>query len=308
MNWPFSALPRLRVRVAPSLVLACALVSGSAAAAGGRQAPPTPLPDVQQLAREVRAGLRTDEQLLQQYTFLERRRDVDVTKLGKVRFGPYREFEVYPSEVPGETYKRLVRVDGVPLAPAVLERRDAEHRKTVLDQLEQRRLETPAQRGKRLAKKAKERQEEQDVIDDIFAVYDIAIVGRELLDGRPTIVTTLTPRKSVRTKSDAGRFLKKIRGKAWVNESDRQVVRTELEAVEDITFGLGLLARMHRGSTISFRRTLVNGEIWLPAEAQYKVVGKTLIFRKFALESTTVFSDYRKFNVTTSEGVSEKQF
>lgn len=296
------------MRVASWIVLACALASGSAAAGAGGQVPPAPLPDVQQLVREVRSGLRTDEQLLQQYTFLERRRDVDVTKLGKVRFGPYREFEVYPSEVPGETYKRLVRVDGVPLPPAVLERRDAEHRKTVLDQLEQRRLETPAQRGKRLARKAKERQEEQDVIDDIFAVYDIAIVGREMLDGRPTLVTTLTPRKSVRTKSDAGRFLKKIRGKAWVNESDRQVVRTELEAVEDITFGLGLLARMHRGSTISFRRTLVNGEIWLPAEAQYKVVGKTLVFRKFALESTTVFSDYRKFNVTTSEGVSEKEF
>jgi len=274
----------------------------------GGQAPTTPLPDARQLAREVQAGLRTDQELLQQYTFLERRRDVDVTKLGKVRFGPYREFEVYPSEVPGETYKRLVRVDGVPLPSAVLERRDAEHRKTVLDQLEQRRVETPAQRQKRLARKAKERRDDQDVVDDIFAVYDIAVVGRELLDGRPTIVTTLTPRKHARTKSDAGKFLKKIRGKAWVNERDRQVVRTELEAVEDITFGLGLLARMHRGSTISFRRTLVNNEIWLPAEAQYKVVGKTLVFRKFALESTTLYSDYRKFNVTTSEGVADKPF
>ena len=42
--------------------------------------------------------------------------DVKVTRLGKVHFGPWREFEVYPSDVPGETYKRLVSVDGVPLA------------------------------------------------------------------------------------------------------------------------------------------------------------------------------------------------
>ena len=120
-----------------------------------------------------------------------------------MHFGPWREFEVYPSEVPGETYKRLVSVDDVPLAPAVLERRDAEHRKTVLDQLEQIRVETPAQRQKRLAKKARERQEEQDVIDDVFAVYDIAVLGRETLDGRPTIVTSLTPRPRARTRSDA---------------------------------------------------------------------------------------------------------
>lgn len=294
--------------VAAALVLAaCVVASGLAplsidARAAG-QAGGQALPDTAQLVREVKAGLRTDEDLLRQYTFRERRRDVDVTKLGKVRFGPWREFEVYPSEVPGETYKRLVSVDNVPLAPAVLERRDAEHRKTVLDQLEQIRVETPAQRQKRVAKKARERQEEQDVIDDVFSVYEIAILGRETLDGRPTIVTSLTPRPRARTRSDAGKFLKKIRGKAWVNEADRQVVRAELEAVEDITFGLGLLARMYRGSTMAFRRTLVNDEIWLPAEAQYKLVGKTLIFRKFALESTTSFSDYKKFNVTTVEEV-----
>jgi hypothetical protein len=263
-----------------------------------------PLPDVSQLIREVKAGLRTDEELLRQYTFRERRRDVDVSKLGKVHFGPWREFEVYPSEVPGETYKRLVSVDNVPLAPAVLERRDAEHRKTVLDQLEQMRVETPAQRQKRLARKARDRQEEQDVVDDVFAVYDIAVLGRESLDRRATIVTSLTPRPGARTRSDAGKFLKKIRGRAWIDEADRQVVRAELEAVEDITFGFGLLARMHRGSTMTFRRALVNDEIWLPAEARYKLVGKTLIFRRFALESTTSFSDYRKFNVTTAEEVS----
>ena len=268
--------------------------SGSAAA---------PLPDVQQLVREVKAGLRTDEALLRQYTFRERRRDVKVSRLGKVQFGPWREFEVYPSEVPGETYKRLVTVGDTPLPAAELERRDAAHRKTVLDRLEQIRVETPQQRQKRLAKLAKERQEEQDVIDDVFAVYDIALIGREVLDGRPTLVTSLTPRANARTKSDAGRFLKKVRGRAWVDEADRQVVRTELEAVSDITFGLGLLARMQKGSTIMFRRTLVNGEIWLPAEARYRVVGKTLVFRKFALESTTRFSDYRKFNVSTSEEV-----
>ena len=33
------------------------------------------------------------------------------------------------------------------------------------------------------------------------------------------------------------------------------------------------------------------------------LVGKTLIFRKFSLESTTEFSDYRKFNVSTTEDV-----
>ena len=254
----------------------------------------------------MRANLRTDEELLRQYTFKERRRDVKVSKLGKVKLGPWREFEVYPSEVPGETYKRLISVDGVPLPAEELARRDEAHRKAVLDKLEQIRVETPDQRRKRLGKLAKERREQQDVIDDVFAVYEIAVLGREVLDGRPTIVTSLTPRKGARTRSDAGKFLRKVRGRAWVDETDRQVVRVEVEAIEDITFGLGLLARMHKGSTVMFRRAHVNGEIWLPAEAQYRIVGKTLVFRKFDLESTTRFSDYRKFNVSTTEEVAQR--
>src|SRR5436190_5877813 len=103
--------PRCRLRrqgtVALAGVMACAIVIGPAevptpAHAAG-QVTAAPLPEAAQLIRDVKAGLRTDEDLLRQYTFRERRRDVDVTKFGKVRFGPWREFEVYPSEVPGET-------------------------------------------------------------------------------------------------------------------------------------------------------------------------------------------------------------
>ncbi len=288
------------IQLLTCLVAGAVLLSGSAPAA----ATDVPLPDAASLIRKVRANLQTDEALLRQYTFKERRQDVKASKLGKLKLGPWREFEVYPSEVPGETYKRLISVGDVPLPPDELERRDAAHRRTVLDKLEQIRVETPSQREKRLGKLAKERREEQLVIDDVFAVYDIAVLRRETVNGRPTLVTSLTPRKKARTRSDAGRFLKKIRGTAWVDEADSQVVRVEMEAVDDITFGLGLLARMHDGSTIMFRRTLVNGEIWLPAEAQYRIAGRTLVFRKFDLESTTRYSDYRKFDVTTTEAVS----
>lgn len=283
------------------MVAAIAWLLLPAAVGSTQPASPTPLPAVDTLVREVKAGLRSDEDLLRQYTFRERRRDVKVTRLGRLHFGPWREFEVYPSEVPGETYKRLISVDGVPLSAADLARRDAEHQRVVLDQLEQIRVETPAQRQKRLAKKARERREEQDVIDDVFAVYDIALVRREVREGRPTLVTTLTPRRHARTRSDAGGYLKKLRGTAWIDETDRQVVRVELEAIDDVTMGLGLLARLHKGSTLTFQRTLVNGEIWLPAEATFRITGRTLVFRKFALESTTRFSDYRRFSVSTSE-------
>ena len=58
-------------------------------------------------------------------------------------------------------------------------------------------------------------------------------------------------------------------GKAWVSESEYEVVRLEAEAIETASFGLGLLARVHKGSKAAFERRKVNGEQWLPARATY---------------------------------------
>jgi hypothetical protein len=54
-----------------------------------------------------------------------------------------------------------------------------------------------------------------------------------------------------------------------------------------------------------FRRTLVNGEIWLPSEATFKAAGRAVLLRTFDIETTTQYSDYRKFSVSTTEDVVE---
>ena len=58
-------------------------------------------------------------------------------------------------------------------------------------------------------------------------------------------------------------------GKAWVSETEYELVRLEAEAIETASFGLGLLARVHKGSKAAFERRKVNGEEWLPASASY---------------------------------------
>lgn len=264
-----------------------------------------PLPDIDSLIRDVRARLEPDSGLLSQYTYKERRRDVKVSKLGKVHLGPWRDFEVYPSRVPGETYKRLVAVDGTPLPPDELQRRDEEHRRHVLDRQAQLEAETPAARAKRLAKRAKEERDERQAVDEVFRVYRMEVLRREMRDRRPTLLVSLTPRQEVPTRHDVGDVLKRMHGFVWVDEADRQIVRVEMTVTRDLTFGLGLLARLDAGSTLVFRRTRVNGEIWLPAEATFRSAGRSLVFRKFDLETTTYYSDYRKFNVSTAEEVAD---
>jgi hypothetical protein len=257
-------------------------------------------PDARALIQKVRDNLELDNELLTQYTYLEKRRDVRVSKLGKVTVGAERTFEVYPSGKRGRTYKRLVAVDGQRLAPAELERRDEEHRQAVLAAVEREKNESAEDRARRQKKEADDARETKQIIDDGFAVYDIKLVGQEMRDGCQMTIAALTPRPNVQTRTEYGGYFKKFKGQAWVCNDDYQVARIEMEATDDITIGWGLLGRVHEGSKFTFTRTKVNGEIWLPAEAKFEASGRTLLFRKFQLFTVTSYSDYKKFNVGTS--------
>lgn len=259
-----------------------------------------PLPELTAFVKKVRDRIRLDTDLQVDYTYVEKRRDVKVSRLGKVAVGPMRTFEVYPSNKPGRTYKRLIAVDGKPLDPAELERRDQAHRDHMIALATQEQNETPADKAKRLEKDAKEKREMNDVIDDAFAVFAIKVEGREMRDGHSTIVASLTPRKDAQTKSEVGDWLKKFKARAWVAEDDAQLVHIEAVAIDDITLGWGLVGRVHDGSKFTFTRKKVNNEVWLPAEATFEASGRSLIFRSFQISTTTTYSDYKKFSVDTS--------
>ena len=126
-----------------------AAASGAPAAAN---TPPKPVPVSPEFLRKMRAAIRYDDDLQQAYTYTERRRDVKISGLGKVTVGPMRTFEVYPSNQPGRTYKRLVAIEEKPLPADELARRDEEHRQSVIAEMERDKAESPAARNARLAK------------------------------------------------------------------------------------------------------------------------------------------------------------
>jgi hypothetical protein len=285
--------------VVPRNALAQSAAGQVASVPDVRSASEPPLPDVSLILERVRERIRLDRELQSQYTYLERRRDVKVSKLGKVTVGPLRTFEVYPSAKPGRTYKRLVAIDGQPLPRAQLEQRDEAHRQHVLAMIEQEKNETSELREKRVQQEQKDLRERRALIDDAFAVFEVTLTGRETLDGQRVIASTLTPRPDARTRTDEGKWMKKFKGRAWVSDNDYQVVKIDMEAIDDITIGWGFVGRVHEGSRFTFTRTKVNDEIWLPAEAKFEASGRTLLFRKFRIFTVTSYSDYKKFNVDT---------
>ena len=85
------------------------------------------------------------------------------------------------------------------------------------------------------------------ILDDGLGIYDIRLLRRERLDGHDTIVASLTPRRNARPRTREGKVLTHFVVTAWINESDYELVRLEAEAIDTVSFGLGLLARVHKG-------------------------------------------------------------
>ena len=96
--------------------------------------------------------------------------------------------------------------------------------------------------------------------------------------------------------------MKKLRVRAWISESDYQVVKGVAQVIDDVTFGWGLALRLHTGTVAEMERTKINNEVWLPARMEIKGSGRALL-RRFSVSSLTVYSDYKKFNVSTDQAL-----
>lgn len=252
-----------------------------------------PLPDAGALVHAVRAAAQFDWELQEKFTYLEQRRDVKITKLGKVVVGPLRAFEVQPSAHPGRTWKRLIAVDGKPLDPAELSRRDAEHARHVREQNERERRESAPERARRLQKEAEALREREAILDDALAVYEWTVLNREWLEGAPVFVVRLTPRPEADVETREGRWMKQFDGLLRVAEADHQIATLEMRAIDDVTIGWGIIGRVHEGSRFVFRRRRVHNA-WLPSEVIFEASGRTLLFRRFQLRAVTTYSGYRR--------------
>lgn len=261
--------------------------------------PGAPLPEIRTFLEEVRRGLRTDELLVDQYTFNEKRMERRYDAAGKVKEVTLELYEVYPSPNPGRTYRKLVERNGRPLPTKEIE----EQERKQLARMERDAADPAAAARRREKKQAEFRRREQQVVDELFQIYEITITGRETLEGRPAIVVAFRPRLEVRPSTRTGKILQKFEGKAWIDEQDRQLARAEAKLLENFSYGLGVLARLYKGASAYFQRRKVNGEVWLPAEARFTGSARILLVKGLRVDSLSEYSEYKKFSVATVEEV-----
>jgi hypothetical protein len=257
-----------------------------------------PLPDFNAFAAEVKKHLATDEERQSGYVFNERRLEQKVNAAGRVTDESVKVYEVYPG-LPGENrYRRLIEEDGRATPPDKLTQQDARRRKQAEEYARKQGVASERQKEARAQDKA--RQEYSAAVEDIFRIYDIQMLQRERIEGIDTILATLTPKRGARPQTDDGQIMRHFKARAWISESDYELVRVEIEAIDNLSFGLGLLARVHKGTVATYQRRKVNGETWLPLEVTWTASGRVLLLRRLRLRGVSQFSNYRRYSVDTS--------
>jgi hypothetical protein len=258
------------------------------------------LPEINSFLKNVRAHLRSDRLLQSQYTYKLKETEIQLGKKDDTKKTEVNEYEVYPSLEEGFTYLRHISKNGKPLSPEEIEKQDRKHDEKLNERAQEMERGGADDRARRLAKEAEEKRKEDAITDELFQLYAISMMGRDVIDGTSTILLQFKPRKDYKPKSREAKILAKVSGRAWFCEEDYELTRIEVELIEDLKFGLGVLARLNKGAKGVFLRRRINGEIWLPAETSFSGSARLMLLKGMRIKTISEFSDYKKFTVGTS--------
>jgi hypothetical protein len=240
-------------------LVAAGLLAGQAA---------RPLPDHDAFVKATRDNLIRSQREQFNYGYKERRTEFRVNPFGRVGTGGVEGWEVTPTENGTVILRKLIERDGKSITNGDVDR---------IKVTEERRRE-----GRRTS------------MDDVVAMLTFKMDGREALNGRDAIVISFTPKPNGDPQTREGRIAKAFTGKAWVDEAAREVVKVEATAIDAISFGFGLIARLNQGTTVTLHRAPLDGSIWLPTSIRFAGEGRALVFRKLNVDQRIEWSDYKK--------------
>lgn len=224
-----------------------------------------PLPNRQQFFDATRTNLERSQSRQASYAYRERRRELHTNPFGRLGSGMgTEEFEVTPLP-DGGVSRTLVARDG-----------------------------QPVQGGETTRSRPRVPTSKRSPVADTADALDLVLDHRERLNGRDVIVVTFTPRAGAQPESREGRLARFFHGRIFVDEAGAEVVRVEATAIDDITYGLGVVARVNKGASVTLVRERVDADTWLPTSIRLSGEGRAMLFRKLRVDHLIEWFDYRR--------------
>ena len=225
-----------------------------------------PLPEPQPFLEAVRANLARSQDEQNQFEYKERRTDLNLNPFGRMGTGETRVLAVTPVEGGKAVMRRVIERNGTPVADS-----------------------QPTRRELRMTERGR------SIVDDVAATLDVKIDHRDVLNGRDAIVVTFRARNDARPRTREGKLARGFAGEIWIDELARDVVKGEAKAIDDLTFGVGMLGRLNEGATVSVLRRPIDGNLWLPVSIRFSGEGRAMLYlRKLTINFALDWFDYRR--------------
>ncbi|MGA8838106.1 MAG: hypothetical protein WB538_20915 [Candidatus Sulfotelmatobacter sp.] len=247
---------------------------------------------MQRLFRIVADKDMENDKRLRDYTYIERDEEHKLDGKGQVKSTEAKTYEVM--ELYGEQVQRLIEKDDKPLGSKDAAKEEEKIQKII----DKRKNESESERQKRREKEEKDREEDRKFVHEVADAYNFKLVGTELVGGREAWMIDGEPRPGFVPHMKESKFLSKFRGRVWIDKSDLQLAKMDVECLDTISWGL-FLARFHKGSRLMLEQTRVNEEVWLPHQVTAKVDVRLALLKNFNVDVEQTFRDYKKFRATT---------
>ena len=226
-----------------------------------------PLPDPAGFFGAVRMNLERSRRDARGFAYTERRTQLHMNPFGRLGSGATLAYRVTPSVDGVWVERQLIERDRVPVTDGEVTKRESRG---------------PGSRTGR-----------QSPYDDALSVLEFMIERREQEQGRSMIVVRFIPRPGVTARTREGRMAKSFEGEVWVDERAEEVVRVEATAIESLSYGFGLVARLSKGTTVIATREEVLRGVWQPTTLRINGDGRALVFRRLRIEHALEWFDYR---------------
>jgi hypothetical protein len=190
--------------------------------------------------------------------------------------------------IEGSDYHLPVAIGDVPLSES---QRQAEIRK-LIDEMRQRRAESPAARASRISAYQHQLDENNAMVRGLHDAFSFRLIGEEMADSHAAWVLQADPRRLSGSASRAIKVLSGMYGMVWIEQQQFHTIRAVCTVKSPISL-FGLFARVMPGSQMEFRMSPVNDSVWLLNELTTTlVVSKVFLFRRTET-IRTVYSGYR---------------
>jgi hypothetical protein len=246
---------------------------------------------MRKLVNIVTENYRANYKKERDYTYVERDEENKLDGNGQVKSTAAKTFEVM--ELYGEQVRRLIEKDDKPLS----EKEAAKEEKRIEQLTTDRKSELPNERSERQAGEEKQRAKNREFVREVADAYNFQLVGTELLEGRDNWVIAGEPRPEFQAHLKDAEILSKFHGRLWIDKTEFQLTKMDVEALETVSFGW-VLARLHKGTRLVFERTRVNDEVWLPQHLTYKLDARVALFKGYNERNEQTYRDYKKFRTS----------